>query len=68
MIAIPDTIAEREDDRHQHAAPPRIGFERSENESDISVQQERRRDTNNRDRAADLLIERQSLRRDIGCP
>ena len=43
-----DDRREQEDDRHQRRRPPRVRLDRSEDEADVAVQQERRRDADDR--------------------
>ena len=56
-----DDRREEEDDRHQRRRPPRIGLDRPEDEADVAVQQERRRDADDRDEAADPVVDPERL-------
>src|SRR5208337_2225637 len=57
---------EQEHDRHQYAAPPWIGLDRSENESHIAVEQKGGRDPDHGDEFCSLVIEFDGRRTDIG--
>ena len=63
-----DDRREDEDDRHQRRRPPGIGLDRSEDEADVAVQQERRRDADDRDEAADLVVDTKGFGADVVRP
>ena len=47
---------EQEHDRHERRGPPRVRLDRAEDEPDVAVQQERRRDADDGERVADPLV------------